>query len=138
MPWSWEAFGANIKKKFSANTHYLLTRKYTPNKKIKNAEEREGVRVINLNWMVQLLQGKVASVEAMTSLVLLTKNNFTDTNYKRAVTELVLQTVEAAETAVISASVTANSTRFEDEHADMDAEMARIDTSNIMLYLPEG
>ena len=126
-----EAFGANVKKNLSVNTHYLLVGKNTPNKKIKNAEEREGVRVINLNRMVRLLQGKLASVEAMNALVPLTKNNFTDTNYKQAVTKPVLQTVEAAETAVISASVTANSTRFEDEHADMDSEMAGIDTSNM-------
>ena len=59
------------------------------------------------------------------------KNNFTNTNYEQAVTEPVLQTAEAADTAVISASVTANSTRFEDEHVDMDAEMAGIDTSNM-------
>ena len=74
--------------------------------------------------MVRLLQGKLASVEDMNALVPLTKNNFTDTNYERAVTEPVLQTV-------ISASVTDNSTSFEDEHADMDAEMASIDTSNM-------
>ena len=66
----------------------------------------------------------------MNALMPLTKS-FTDTNYKRAVTEPVLQTVEAAETAVISAFVTANSTRFKDEHADMHAEMAGIDTSNM-------
>ena len=126
-----EAFGANIKKNSSANTHYLLAGKNAPKKKIKKAGEREGVRVINLSRMVRLLQGKLASVEAMNALVPLTKNNFTDIDYKRAVTKPVLQTVEAAETAVISASVTANSTRFEDEHADMDAKMASIDTSNM-------
>ena len=121
-------FGANIKQNFSANTHYLLAGKNTPNKKIQSAEER-GVRVINLNRMVRLLQGKLASVEDMNALVPLTKNNFTDTNYERAVTEPVLQTV-------ISASVTANSTSFEDEHADMDAEMASIDTSNMVTPRP--
>ena len=59
------------------------------------------------------------------------KNNFTDTNYEQAVTEPVLQNAEAAETAVISAFVTANSTRFKDEHAYMDAKMAGIGTSNM-------
>ena len=54
MAWL-EAFGANIKKDFSANTHYLLAGKNTSNKKIKDTEEREGVRVINFNWMVRLL-----------------------------------------------------------------------------------
>ena len=101
-----EVFGADIKKNCSANTHYLfLARKNTQNKKIKNAEGR-GVRVINLNRMVRLLQGKLANFEAMNALVSLTKANFMDVKYERAVTEPVLQMVEAAESAVI---MTANS-----------------------------
>ena len=67
----------------------------------------------------------------MNALVPLTKNSFTDTSYEQAVTGPFLQTVEATETAVISSSMTANRTRFKDEHTDTDAEMAGIDTSNI-------
>ena len=44
----------------------------TPNKKFKDAKDKN-VRVINLNWLMQLLTGNLQSFDGMHKLITLTK-----------------------------------------------------------------
>ena len=79
--------------KFSANTTYLLAGMDTPNKKLKDADLKN-VRVINLNRLMRLLTGKLESFDAMHKLMPLTKADFTDAKYERAVVEPAVQATE--------------------------------------------
>ena len=88
-----EAFGAKAGKSFSKSTNYLLAGMNIPNEKIKKAEERK-VRIINLKRLVQLLTGKLPSFEEMHGLPPLSRVDFTDKNYERAVVEPAMQSIE--------------------------------------------
>ena len=64
-----------------------------PNSKIKKAEESK-IRIINLKRLVQLLTGKLSSFEEMHALPSLSKADFTDKKYERAVVEPAMQSIE--------------------------------------------
>ena len=68
------SFGAEVKRKYSKNTTYLLAGRETNGSKIKQAQER-GVVVINLKRTHQLLAGEL-KWEALRSLSALTKDSF--------------------------------------------------------------
>ena len=87
-----KAFGAKVVKKFSANTTYLLAGKDIKTERIKTAGER-GARIINLSRLVKLLTGKL-NFDQMHALPPLTKKDFTEANYERAVVEPVVQSME--------------------------------------------
>ena len=80
-------------RNFSSKATYLLAGMNTPYQKFKVAEEKN-VRVINLNWLMQLLTRKLQSFDAMHKLIPLTKANFTDAKYERAVIEPAVQSTE--------------------------------------------
>ena len=79
-------------KQFSPKTTYLLAGKDTKSAKIKSAGDR-GVRIINLSRLVKLLTGKL-SFDAMHTLPPLTKLDFTEAKYERAVVEPAVQSIE--------------------------------------------
>ena len=89
-------FGAKAAQRFSAKTDYLLAGMGIPNQKIIDAEKRN-VRIINLKRLLQLLTGKLPSFDAMHALVPLSKANFTEANYERAVVEAEVQSLEEDE-----------------------------------------
>ena len=88
-----KGFGGKAMSKFSIKTTYLLAGMDTPNKKLKDAEIKN-VRVINLNRLMRLLTGKLESFDAMHKLMPLTKSDFTDAKYERAVVEPAVQATE--------------------------------------------
>ena len=68
----------------------------TLNQKIKEAEKRN-IRIINLNRLIQLLTGKIQSFDDLHKLTPLTKVDFTEAKYERAVAELAVQSMEMDE-----------------------------------------
>ena len=91
-----EAFGAKVMRSFSRNTTYLLAGKDTKTIKIKTAADR-GVRIINLSRLVKLLTGKLQSFDDLHKLPPLTKEDFTEAKYERAVVDPVVQSMEEEE-----------------------------------------